>query len=254
MSSFLLTISRAIFFRLLAHAPEELQREAKENARGAIPALCFTEDDIRKKFAQEELWDELSDDEQREAIRQLMDAGEYEHAATVADEAITEAVARYLHEAMLEKEPPFQNGLRPSGGKEKLNAGCASCDLSEMTRRIIDSLQATALRRAGGVYFVPKGKRDELARLREMVAGLPHLEDQPFVCAFGVPDLHEAKAQMTQALHAGMLDCIFRAMVNAESGPSAGFSVHDDRNLQPTGARQRPPRWAVMRCPLLMAI
>ena len=33
-----------------------------------------------------------------------MDAGEYEHAATVADEAITEAVARYLHEAMLEKE------------------------------------------------------------------------------------------------------------------------------------------------------
>jgi len=76
----------------------------KENARGAIPALCFTEDDIRKKFAQEEQWDELSDDEQRKAIRQLMDAGEYEHAATVADEAITEAVARYLHDAMLEKE------------------------------------------------------------------------------------------------------------------------------------------------------
>jgi hypothetical protein len=35
-----------------------------------------------------------------------------------------------------------------------------ACDLSEMTRWIIDSLQATALRRAGGVYFVPKGKRD----------------------------------------------------------------------------------------------
>jgi len=33
-----------------------------------------------------------------------MDAGEYEHAARVADEAIAEAVARYLHEAMLEKE------------------------------------------------------------------------------------------------------------------------------------------------------
>ena len=28
----------------------------------------------------------------------------YEHAATVADEAITEAVARFLHEVMLEKE------------------------------------------------------------------------------------------------------------------------------------------------------
>ena len=104
MSSFLLTISRAIFFRLLAHAPEEMQREAKENARGAIPALCFTEDDIRKKFAQEEQWDRLSEDEQREAIRLLMDAGEYTRAARIADEAIAEAVGRYLHEAMLEEE------------------------------------------------------------------------------------------------------------------------------------------------------
>jgi hypothetical protein len=32
MSSFIMTISRTIFFRLLAHAPEGLQREAKENA------------------------------------------------------------------------------------------------------------------------------------------------------------------------------------------------------------------------------
>jgi hypothetical protein len=104
MSSFIIAISRPIFFRLLAHAPEDLQRKAKENARGAIPALCFTEGDIRKKFAQEELWDELSDGEQREAIRLMMDAGEYEHAATVADEAIAEAVARYIHEALLEKE------------------------------------------------------------------------------------------------------------------------------------------------------
>ena len=104
MCSFIMTISHTIFFRLLAHAPEELQREAKENALGAIPALCFTEDDIRKKLAQEEQWDELSDDEQREAIQLLMYASEYEHAATVADETITEAVARYLHEAMLEKE------------------------------------------------------------------------------------------------------------------------------------------------------
>jgi hypothetical protein len=104
MSSFIITISRTIFFRLLAHAPEDLQRKAKENAQGAIPALCFTEDDIRKKIVQEEQWDELSDEEQREAIRLLMDAGEYARAATVADEAIAEAVARYVHEAMLEKE------------------------------------------------------------------------------------------------------------------------------------------------------
>src|SRR5262245_28144026 len=104
MGSFIITLSRSIFIRLLAHAPEELQREAKENARGAIPALCFTEDDIRKKFAQEEQWDGLTEDVQREAIRLLMDADEYARAATVADEAIAEAVGRYLHEAMLEEE------------------------------------------------------------------------------------------------------------------------------------------------------
>ena len=104
MSSFIVTLSRTIFFRLLAHAPEELQREAKENARGAIPALCFTEDDIRKKFALEEQWDGLTEDIQRDAIRLLMDADEYARAATVADEAIAEAVGRYLHEAMLEEE------------------------------------------------------------------------------------------------------------------------------------------------------
>jgi len=33
-----------------------------------------------------------------------MDAGEYGHAATLANETITEAVARHLHDAMLEKE------------------------------------------------------------------------------------------------------------------------------------------------------
>jgi hypothetical protein len=83
------------------------------NARGAIPALCFTEDDVRKKFAQEEQWDELSDDEQRESILLLMDAGEYAGAATFADEAIAEAVARYIREAMLEEEER-QEGSEPA--------------------------------------------------------------------------------------------------------------------------------------------
>jgi len=110
MSSFIVTISREIFFRLLAHAPEELQREAKENARGAIPALCFTEDDIRKKFAQEEQWDEMSSEGQKEAVRLLIDADEYARAATVADEAIAEAVGRYIHEAMLEEEERREEG------------------------------------------------------------------------------------------------------------------------------------------------
>jgi len=104
MSRIIITVKRTIFFRLLAHAPEDLQREAKEDARRAIPALCYTEDDIREWFAQEELWDDLSEDEQREAIQSLMDAGEYDHSAKLANGAINEAVARYLHDAMLEKE------------------------------------------------------------------------------------------------------------------------------------------------------
>jgi hypothetical protein len=104
MSRIIITMSRPIFFRLLAHAPEELQREAKEDARRAIPALCFTEDDIRERLAQEELWDGLAEDERREAIQSLMDAGEYDHAAKLADEAITEAVARLVQDAMIERE------------------------------------------------------------------------------------------------------------------------------------------------------
>jgi hypothetical protein len=77
MSRIVITISRTIFFRLLANAPEEMQREATEDARRAIPALCFTEDDIREKFAQEEQWEELSDEGRREALQSLMDASEY---------------------------------------------------------------------------------------------------------------------------------------------------------------------------------
>ena len=104
MSRIIITISQPIFFRLLAHAPEELQREAKEDARRAIPAICFTEDDIREKFAQEEQWEEMSEDGQKGAIQSLMDASEYDHAAKLADESITEAVGRYIHGAMIEKE------------------------------------------------------------------------------------------------------------------------------------------------------
>jgi hypothetical protein len=104
MSRIIITISQPIFFRLLAHAPEELQREAKEVARRAIPALCLTEDDIREKFAQEEQWEEMSEDSQKGAVQSLMDASEYDNAAKLANEAITEAVARYIHDAMIEKE------------------------------------------------------------------------------------------------------------------------------------------------------
>jgi len=104
MSSIIITVSNTIFFRLLAHAPEELQREAKEDAGRAIPAFCFTEEDIRERFRQEEQWDEMSEDEQREAIQLLIDAVEYDNVAKLANGAITEAVARYLHDAIIEKE------------------------------------------------------------------------------------------------------------------------------------------------------
>jgi hypothetical protein len=113
MSRIIITMSQTIFFRLLAYAPEDLQREAKEDVQRAIPALCFMEDDIRERFAQEEQWDELSDDEQREAIQSLMDAGEYDQVVKLANEAITEAVTRYLHDALLEREER-QAGNKPA--------------------------------------------------------------------------------------------------------------------------------------------
>ncbi len=49
MSRIVITVSRAIFFRLLAHAPEELQREAKEDARRGIPALAACAQSIFRK-------------------------------------------------------------------------------------------------------------------------------------------------------------------------------------------------------------
>jgi hypothetical protein len=101
-------------------------------------------------------------------------------------------------------------------------------DLSEMVRRIIDSLQATALRRNGGVYFIPKGNREKLFRLRETIAALPHGDDQPFVCAFGVPDLQETKAQMVQALHAGMLDEIAGLRADLRRLVEDGTNVRED--------------------------
>ena len=103
MSYYTMTVSRTIFFRLLAQAPEGLQQEAKDDARRAIPALCFTEDDIRQKFAEDERWEALSEDEQREAIEMLVDACEYKHAGTAANQSIARAVARYLHEASIEE-------------------------------------------------------------------------------------------------------------------------------------------------------
>ena len=46
----------------------------------------------------------MSEESQKMAIQSLMDASEYDNAAKLADEAITEAVARCLHDLMIEEE------------------------------------------------------------------------------------------------------------------------------------------------------
>ena len=83
---------------------------SKSGSLQSDPALCFTEDDIRQKFAVEKRWGELSEDGRREAIQSLLDAGEYEHAGTVANDAIAEAVARYLDDAFFEKDKAAGSG------------------------------------------------------------------------------------------------------------------------------------------------
>lgn len=80
-------------------------------------------------------------------------------------------------------------------------------DLSVMMREIVDRLNATSLRRAGGVYFVPATEREPLTRLREMIERLPSApEAEPFVCALGVPQTEVARKGLAQAVHAGIMD------------------------------------------------
>jgi len=80
-------------------------------------------------------------------------------------------------------------------------------DLSETIISIVTGMEATSLRRSGGLYFVPRSRQGDLERLRAFVAALPHADwGEPFVCAVGVPDTAKTKKQMAQALHAGMMD------------------------------------------------
>jgi Family of unknown function (DUF6744) len=82
-----------------------------------------------------------------------------------------------------------------------------SRDLSQMMREIIDGMNAVSLRQVGGVYFVPAIEHDALLRLRQLIAGIPQIEEPgSFVCALGVPDAIEAKRSLSKAVHAGMLD------------------------------------------------
>jgi hypothetical protein len=82
-----------------------------------------------------------------------------------------------------------------------------SRDLSQMMREIVNGMSAVSLRREGGLYFVPASERDSLLRLRQLITGIPQVVEQdPFVCALGVPDVVEAKRSLSKAVHAGLLD------------------------------------------------
>jgi hypothetical protein len=61
-----------------------------------------------------------------------------------------------------------------------------------------------------------------------VIAALPHSDDQPFLCAFGVPDFQETKAQMVQAIHAGMLDEIAGLHADLRRLTEEGTNVRED--------------------------
>jgi hypothetical protein len=97
-------------------------------------------------------------------------------------------------------------------------------DLSQMMREIIDRLNATSLRRAGGVYFVPATEREPLGRLRDVIERLPRAAlSDPFVCALGIPQAEETRKGLAQAVHAGMMDEIISLRADLDRlGESSG--------------------------------
>ncbi len=102
MQHSVMVLSRTTFDRLRAHAPENLQCEADAEVRRAISALCYTEDHIRHHFAEEEFWHELTEEAQQEAISRLLDAWEYEQAHPAIEQAILDAIARYVQDLSIE--------------------------------------------------------------------------------------------------------------------------------------------------------
>lgn len=80
-------------------------------------------------------------------------------------------------------------------------------DLSRTVRAIVDDMQATNLRREGGLYFVPAAQQATLERLRGLIEGLPtDRQHEPYLLALGVPDERESRRQLTRAVHAGFID------------------------------------------------
>ncbi len=77
MSRIVITMSRTIFIRLLAHAPGRTAAGGERGRPESHPRVLLNGRRYPGKVAQEEQWDELSADVQQEAVQSLLDAGEY---------------------------------------------------------------------------------------------------------------------------------------------------------------------------------
>ncbi len=76
-------------------------------------------------------------------------------------------------------------------------------DLSRMTTAIIESMQTTKMRPGGGIYFVPYARREDLARLKQLLEELPSGEEENTSTLLHIPvvDTKTTKAQMAQMAH-----------------------------------------------------
>ncbi len=83
-------------------------------------------------------------------------------------------------------------------------------DLSRMVQEIISNMAATAMRKNGGVYFVPYAKRDELRRLKDLIeVTLPQTAgvqtSNSYVIHLPIIDRPQTKQQMGQITHRSFL-------------------------------------------------
>lgn len=100
-----------------------------------------------------------------------------------------------------------------------------AADISRAVRAIVAGLGAVSLRHGGGYYFVPDRRRDELARLRHLVADLPTRPGhEPFLLTLPQVDAPAARRQLAQAAHAdfmaelGALDADLQRFLDVPEG------------------------------------
>jgi hypothetical protein len=77
-----------------------------------------------------------------------------------------------------------------------------STDLSNCITNVVDSLKATSLREQGGLYYIPATEQTRLAAFAELVNGL---SDKTYFMMLPVPDMKQARKQLANNLHAGLL-------------------------------------------------